>query len=90
MCRKAPGYWRSLGEPKIIHYCSSPKPWDRVDEHGKPPARGELEMVWWQCFLEFQLAPPTAALPLTRAVPRLVSSVQEPREQALPAARDAQ
>jgi glycogenin glucosyltransferase len=37
---KRPGYWESIKPLKVIHYCSSPKPW----ESGKK--KGPLEMKW--------------------------------------------
>eukprot|EP00397_Hematodinium_sp_SG-2012_P039101 GEMP01042637.1.p1 GENE.GEMP01042637.1~~GEMP01042637.1.p1 ORF type:complete len:242 (+),score=52.29 GEMP01042637.1:190-915(+) len=44
--RKNPGYWDTV-KPKVIHYCSSPKPWE---ENGGT-AKGELEMLWWQTYV---------------------------------------
>lgn len=44
------GYWDRV-DPAIIHYSSSPKPWE-------PSAkRGELEVAWWETFTRSQLAP---------------------------------
>eukprot|EP00916_Digyalum_oweni_P018573 GHVL01031086.1.p2 GENE.GHVL01031086.1~~GHVL01031086.1.p2 ORF type:complete len:183 (-),score=23.80 GHVL01031086.1:1205-1753(-) len=43
-----PGYWESIKPIKILHYCSSPKPWN-ID--GK---RGDLELIWWLIFLEMK------------------------------------
>jgi glycogenin glucosyltransferase len=38
------GYWHSIQPLKIIHYSSSPKPWDcSVDAR-----RGDLEALWWK------------------------------------------
>lgn len=36
-----PGYWQSIQPLSIIHYSSSPKPWQQTDK------KGELEMLWW-------------------------------------------
>jgi glycogenin glucosyltransferase len=38
---KRPGYWNSIQNLKIIHYSSSPKPWETG------ASLGELELVWW-------------------------------------------
>lgn len=43
------GYWNAVKPLKIIHYCSSPKPWD------DPKKKGELEMQWWAMFVESKL-----------------------------------
>jgi len=43
------GYWDAVKPLKIIHYCSSPKPWD------DPKKKGELEMLWWTMFVESKL-----------------------------------
>lgn len=52
---KAPGYWEAVKPLKIIHYCSSPKPWgQRAD--GKAAKKGELEILWWGEYLKCQLA----------------------------------
>ena len=48
---KQPGYWRAVQPLKVIHFSSSPKPW----EQGKK--KGELEMVWWNAFIEAKTAP---------------------------------
>ncbi len=39
---KQPGYWQSIHPLKIIHYCSSPKPWETRLKGG------ELEALWWR------------------------------------------
>lgn len=44
-----PGYWRALGDIKVIHYSSSPKPWLETEK------RGELELLWWTTFSDLQL-----------------------------------
>ncbi|KAG5178156.1 Glycosyltransferase, family GT8 [Tribonema minus] len=45
---KAPAYWNEAVKPlKIIHFCSSPKPWE-----GKK--KGDLEMLWWAKFVTAQ------------------------------------
>lgn len=39
--KKKPEYWKAIKPLKIVHYCSSPKPWeDRI-------RGGELEQLWW-------------------------------------------
>lgn len=38
---KRPGYWDSIQNLKIIHYSSSPKPWESGIK------LGELELLWW-------------------------------------------
>jgi glycogenin len=39
---KQPGYWDvGVGEKKILHFSSSPKPWQ------DPNRRGDLELLWW-------------------------------------------
>eukprot|EP00933_Yihiella_yeosuensis_P081087 TRINITY_DN94625_c0_g1_i1.p1 TRINITY_DN94625_c0_g1~~TRINITY_DN94625_c0_g1_i1.p1 ORF type:complete len:251 (-),score=41.69 TRINITY_DN94625_c0_g1_i1:213-965(-) len=44
-----PGYWETLKPIKILHFCSSPKPWD-------PEAKkGDLEQIWWQHYLKSQM-----------------------------------
>ncbi|CAN0455495.1 unnamed protein product, partial [Ascophyllum nodosum] len=56
---KNPGYWEAIGPAKIIHFCSSPKPW----EEGK--RKGDLEMLWWERYVRMKVmtlssAPPQA------------------------------
>ena len=36
--------------PQILHFSSSPKPWEEAKR------KGELEMLWWQHFLALQLS----------------------------------
>lgn len=36
-----PGYWESISPLSIIHFSSSPKPWEQTDK------KGDLEMLWW-------------------------------------------
>eukprot|EP00928_Gymnodinium_smaydae_P044265 TRINITY_DN29535_c0_g1_i1.p1 TRINITY_DN29535_c0_g1~~TRINITY_DN29535_c0_g1_i1.p1 ORF type:complete len:298 (+),score=58.30 TRINITY_DN29535_c0_g1_i1:52-894(+) len=44
-----PGYWDAVKPIKILHFCSSPKPWD-------PDAKkGDLEQLWWQHYLRSQI-----------------------------------
>ena len=50
---KQPGYWRAVQPLRVIHYSSSPKPW----EEGGGRKKGELEMVWWNAFVEAKTAP---------------------------------
>lgn len=45
--KRTDGYWKEVESQnlKIIHYSSSPKPWE-----GSP--KGDLELIWYQTFLE--------------------------------------
>lgn len=46
---KNPGYWEAVKPIKVLHFCSSPKPWD-------PDAKkGDLEQIWWQHYLASQM-----------------------------------
>ncbi|KYF47663.1 glycosyl transferase family 8 protein [Toxoplasma gondii ARI] len=38
------GYWNAVKPIKILHFCSSPKPWEQ-------PAKTDLEELWWKVFL---------------------------------------
>jgi glycogenin glucosyltransferase len=43
-----PRYWKSISPLKVIHFCSSPKPW----ESGLGSKLcGELERLWWEAFM---------------------------------------
>ena len=46
--KKNPAYWESIQPLKIIHFCSSPKPWE-VSMTSK--TLGPLELLWWQTFI---------------------------------------
>ncbi|CAM9478726.1 unnamed protein product [Hapterophycus canaliculatus] len=46
---KNPGYWEAIGLVKIIHFCSSPKPWEESKR------KGDLEMLWWQRFVQMKM-----------------------------------
>ncbi|KAH9195776.1 hypothetical protein AeNC1_002239 [Aphanomyces euteiches] len=46
---KKPGYWDAVGDAKVLHCSSSPKPWESPDK------KGDLEMLWWQYFTEMNL-----------------------------------
>lgn len=47
MTRAAPGYWEEAVKPiKILHFSSSPKPWDEVKK------KGDLELLWWQYYTQ--------------------------------------
>jgi glycogenin glucosyltransferase len=48
---KAPGYWSAVLPLRIVHYSSSPKPWQGEGATKK----GELEMMWWRIFLESKM-----------------------------------
>jgi glycogenin len=42
---KRPGYWEAVAPLKIIHFSSSPKPWETAGP------KGDLEILWWQLFI---------------------------------------
>ena len=42
--KRTEGYWKEV-DLKIIHYSSSPKPWETTK-------RGDLEALWFTTFLE--------------------------------------
>eukprot|EP00617_Octactis_speculum_P027948 CAMPEP_0185749290 /NCGR_PEP_ID=MMETSP1174-20130828/8023_1 /TAXON_ID=35687 /ORGANISM="Dictyocha speculum, Strain CCMP1381" /LENGTH=215 /DNA_ID=CAMNT_0028425345 /DNA_START=8 /DNA_END=655 /DNA_ORIENTATION=+ len=46
---KQPGYWNAVQPVKVIHFSSSPKPWECPDK------KGELELIWWQNFMAAQM-----------------------------------
>lgn len=46
---KCPGYWDSCRPLKVIHFSSSPKPWECPP--GKSAVGGDLEWIWWQVYL---------------------------------------
>ncbi|CAM9982907.1 unnamed protein product [Ectocarpus fasciculatus] len=46
---KNPGYWEAIGPVKIIHFCSSPKPWEESNR------KGDLEMMWWQRYVQMKM-----------------------------------
>eukprot|EP00927_Polykrikos_kofoidii_P052152 TRINITY_DN45937_c0_g1_i1.p1 TRINITY_DN45937_c0_g1~~TRINITY_DN45937_c0_g1_i1.p1 ORF type:complete len:294 (+),score=59.55 TRINITY_DN45937_c0_g1_i1:105-986(+) len=45
-----PGYWESVKPIKVLHFCSSPKPWDAGAK------KGDLEHIWWTHYLRSQMA----------------------------------
>lgn len=45
---KQPGYWKAISPLKIIHYSSSPKPWEMSPNAGN---LGELEFLWWRMYM---------------------------------------
>lgn len=45
---KRPGYWDSIRDKKIIHFSSSPKPWEQT----MTTVRGDLELQWWLALME--------------------------------------
>ena len=49
MTQKQPGYWNAVKPIKVLHFSSSPKPWQAPDK------KGELELIWWQHFMQSQL-----------------------------------
>jgi lipopolysaccharide biosynthesis glycosyltransferase len=42
----SPGYWESIKPLKVIHYCSSPKPWQDAKK------KGPLELQWYDVFMK--------------------------------------
>ena len=50
LTRAAPGYWQAIGEIRVLHFSSAPKPWEAPDR------KGDLELVWWEVFLSSQVA----------------------------------
>jgi glycogenin glucosyltransferase len=44
--RSQPGYWEALGDIKVLHFSSSPKPWLEQER------KGDLEMLWWSTYTE--------------------------------------
>ena len=46
---KQPGYWNSIKPIKILHFSSTPKPWNNAEK------KGDLEMIWWQFYIQSQL-----------------------------------
>eukprot|EP01041_Mallomonas_annulata_P000633 gene633-1225_t len=49
---KNPDCWKSIKPLKIIHYSSSPKPWE-VSRTSK--SLGDLEWLWWNNFLDLPI-----------------------------------
>eukprot|EP00903_Cladosiphon_okamuranus_P017748 g16337.t1 len=47
---KNPGYWEAIGPVKILHFCSSPKPWEEAKR------KGDLEMIWWQSYVQMKMS----------------------------------
>lgn len=46
MTRAVPSYWETI-KPSIIHYSSSPKPWETTANKS-----GVLESMWWKQFMQ--------------------------------------
>lgn len=46
---KNPGYWNAVKPIKILHFCSSPKPWDAEAQ------KGDLEGIWWMHYIRSQI-----------------------------------
>lgn len=50
--KKQPGYWNSIKPLKIVHYSSSPKPWEvSPNNSGSGSNLGELEFLWWRTYM---------------------------------------
>lgn len=43
------GYWEAVKPLKILHFSSSPKPWEEAKK------KGDLEMLWWDAYLKMQM-----------------------------------
>ena len=52
---KQPGYWNAISPLKVLHFSSNPKPWEETRK------KGDLELIWWQCFIEAKTAARDAA-----------------------------
>ena len=71
--KKNSGYWESICPLKIVHYCSSPKPWeDATLRRG-----GFLEEMWWKYYNEMQRVINTTS-PMFSISPRALASVVLP------------
>ncbi|CAM9780632.1 unnamed protein product [Discosporangium mesarthrocarpum] len=46
---REPGYWEAIRPLKIIHFCSSPKPWQETDK------KGDLEFLWWDKYISSKM-----------------------------------
>ncbi|KAJ8608818.1 hypothetical protein CTAYLR_009358 [Chrysophaeum taylorii] len=46
---RQPGYWNSIKPIKILHFSSSPKPWEDAKK------KGDLELVWWQHYAQMMM-----------------------------------
>eukprot|EP00606_Chrysophyceae_sp_TOSAG23-5_P001087 GSChrysophyteH2.ASY1.ANO1.1405.1 assembled CDS len=44
---KRPGYWDCIPNKKIVHFSSSPKPWEAT----MFTVKGDLELLWWRYLL---------------------------------------
>lgn len=49
--KRTDGYWKEVEKKglKIIHYSSSPKPWESSP-------KGDLELIWYQTMMEFSMS----------------------------------
>lgn len=45
---REPGYWNTVKPIKILHFSSSPKPWQSTNK------KGHLDLIWWHHFLSCQ------------------------------------
>eukprot|EP00808_Paulinella_micropora_P031986 g39500.t1 len=64
--RAKPAYWDTISPLKIVHYSSSPKPWEVAPDK----ARGPLERDWWHIHRTFLGAPATThQLPVFPGLP---------------------
>jgi hypothetical protein len=48
---RQPGYWQAVQPVRILHFSSSPKPW----EPAAAAKKGELELLWWEEYLRAQM-----------------------------------
>ena len=45
MTKAKPGYWKAIEPIKVLHYSSTPKPWQQTSNK-----LGELEIQWWHMY----------------------------------------
>ena len=50
---QAPGYWEAVQPLRVLHFSSSPKPWEGEGARRK----GELEMLWWRTWMASKVPP---------------------------------
>ena len=42
--KESPGYWEQVKPLKILHFSSTPKPWQCTEK------KGDLEFLWWEIY----------------------------------------
>lgn len=50
LTQDSPNYWEQVKPIKILHFSSTPKPWDCTDK------KGDLEFMWWGIYREMSQA----------------------------------